>query len=670
MEWLRLFATSLIMAALLIAPGYVAAYGSFNSRSVALSVSPSLSIALYVLAGVLLEALGFHVGALAVPAVALAIALLIFKIQGLLKRNGILELVLSRCSAGCDFNNLMLYVFVGVVVSFIYFFMCLDGANSFANASDSCVHLNYVRSFIETGTFSTFKVSSGPSHIYDAGFYPAAWHVLVAIASSFTNGSITMAANSVNFLILSVVYPSACALLLGSIFTDEAGARHAGALASACFVGFPWIFLVWGQLVSNMLGFALVPVFVFLFRELLSSENVRKALAISVPFLLTSIALVFSQPNSIYTGGIFCVPFIVKRVQALMDLKGKTKNNDLRSLVIVLSIVAAIWVAFYKAPFMRAVISVDWHPTNSIVQAVANAFFLAYGSLQTAQPLLALFVLLGFFRALSSDGKRPLCAVYSFCFLVQVANSTNGFPHSRVFAGFWYNDPYRTGAMLALASVPLACLGMSFCVSVFSNSVLGPCGRRNRKVVHLATTFVLVLALLFPAYELPGYGVRRTGFGSMSELLTSLYLHDNPEGIDSSEWAFLSKVQEIVGNDLVFNIPEDGSGVLYGVSGMNVLFTRYPAGTSSSRGAAALGECLSEIGTNAEACNTVRSLGIRYVMLLDCNADKGEGSVVAYANQPDAWKGVYSIDESTPGFKLLLSEGDMRLYKIEDDLLS
>lgn len=31
---------------------------------------------------------------------------------------------------------------------------------------------------------------------------------------------------------------------------------------------------------------------------------------------------------------------------------------------------------------------------------------------------------------------------------------------------------------------------------------------------------------------------------------------------------------------------------------------------------------------------------------------------------PENWTGVTNIDENTPGFELVLSEGDMRLYKI------
>lgn len=669
MEWLRLFAASLMMSVVLIVPGYAIARLSFNSRATAFSVSPCLSIALYVVLGILLEMAGFHVGSLILPALALVIALALAAIWHSIGKGAISRLDADPGSAGDGTRVLASYIFFGLVASFFYFLMCLDGPDSFANTSDSCAHLNYVRAFVESGTYSTLKVSSDASTISTASFYPAAWHVLVAVAASFTNGSMAMAANSVNFLILSFVYPSACALLLSVVFPDGLAERLSGSLVSVCFVGFPWIFLVWGQLVSNMLGFALVPVFVFLFRELLFPEAARGIRPAFALLLLATTALVFSQPNSVFTAGIFCVPFIVKCVQLHLNLKQDGTSNALRARVMVLLMVALAWVVLYKAPFMRGVVAVNWHPDKSFIQAVVNAVYLAYGSLQTAQPLLALFVALGFFRALGDENGRSLCVVYLFCLLIHVANSTYGFPYARVFAGFWYNDPYRTGAMLAMSSIPLASIGMSFCVTRASDFVLGACDPLSRRCARAALTVVFAFVLLIPTYELPGYGTHRTGFGALYESMTSLYLHDNPEGIDNEEWAFLDKVQAIVGDGLVFNIPEDGSGVLYGVSGMNVLFRRFPA-VSCDQELVDLGENLSEIVTNASVRSRVRSLGVRYVMMLDCNANEGEGSIVLYANQLDTWKGVYSIDESTPGFTLLLSEGDMRLYKIDDELLA
>ena len=671
-EWVTFFAAVLLMGLVLVIPGYIVARGTLLSRAVAICVSPCLSIALYTMGGIVLALCGMCVSSNILLILVVLFALLL-RLLISLKKGAMLDHVASTGRRSeetgvLSLGVLGLYGLVGVFAAFVYYVMCLDGPNSFANASDTCAHLNYVRAFVDSGTYSVLKVASSASLVATGGFYPAAWHVLAAISTTFTHLSVPMAANVVNYLILAFIFPSACALLLSKVFAGKPTELRVGSIACICFVGFPWIFLVWGQLLSNLLGFALVPVFVFLFDELLFSE--RSCVIQRATFLLLAlVALVFAQPNAIFTAGIFCIPSIIKRARLSCE-HGNCSLTIKRLLpVFVVVGIAMVWLVAYKAPFMRGVVSFDWKPSDSFAQSVANGLSLAYGSLQTSQLFLALLVLLGFIHLVADGNGRSLCGIYLFCFLIYVANNTAGFPHSHVLSGFWYNDPYRTGAMLAMASIPLASSGMSALLAAAFTFVRICNGQKGRGYVTATVVAILGLALLFPSYELPGFGVRRTGFGSFSELAASLYSHDNAGGIDDEEWEFLAKVKKLVGDDLVFNIPEDGSGVLYGASGMNILFRRFPA-EAQDPAVVVLGKRLSELSIDSEVRCKVRAMGLRYVMMLDCHGDSGEGSLVTYANQPDLWSGVYSLDSETPGFELLLSEGDMRLYRIDDEYLS
>ena len=57
-------------------------------------------------------------------------------------------------------------------------------------------------------------------------------------------------------------------------------------------------------------------------------------------------------------------------------------------------------------------------------------------------------------------------------------------------------------------------------------------------------------------------------------------------------------------------------------------------------------------------------LDARYVMLLgDPSGDNPTKLGLRYEEKN--WVGIETIAEDTPGFKLILSEGDMRLYEIE-----
>ena len=65
----------------------------------------------------------------------------------------------------------------------------------------------------------------------------------------------------------------------------------------------------------------------------------------------------------------------------------------------------------------------------------------------------------------------------------------------------------------------------------------------------------------------------------------------------------------------------------------------------------------------------VKEHGIEYVLQLDHgDAYKGLGEDATYivlAYNYRGWKGINGVRDDTPGFTVVLSEGDMRLYKIE-----
>lgn len=72
---------------------------------------------------------------------------------------------------------------------------------------------------------------------------------------------------------------------------------------------------------------------------------------------------------------------------------------------------------------------------------------------------------------------------------------------------------------------------------------------------------------------------------------------------------------------------------------------------------------LAHIAEDDEVARAVRSMGARYVLALDISGVKGDSIEVAY--DPAGWEGISSIDDDTPGFSVVLAEGDMRLYRID-----
>ena len=70
---------------------------------------------------------------------------------------------------------------------------------------------------------------------------------------------------------------------------------------------------------------------------------------------------------------------------------------------------------------------------------------------------------------------------------------------------------------------------------------------------------------------------------------------------------------------------------------------------------------LDEIASNNDVKGAVDSVGAKYVLKLHqdpkSNDDRNWWD-------PDEWIGLDSITDETPGFETVLSDGDMRLYRV------
>ena len=72
---------------------------------------------------------------------------------------------------------------------------------------------------------------------------------------------------------------------------------------------------------------------------------------------------------------------------------------------------------------------------------------------------------------------------------------------------------------------------------------------------------------------------------------------------------------------------------------------------------------LFEISYNRDVRSACDKLGLKYVLILDLNEQDNPHHFWSYF--PDQWEGIETINDDTPGFKTVLSEGSMRLYEIE-----
>ena len=164
-----------------------------------------------------------------------------------------------------------------------------------------------------------------------------------------------------------------------------------------------------------------------------------------------------------------------------------------------------------------------------------------------------------------------------------------------------------------------------------------------------------------------GYGDRQIHLGlvNINQEISTRYSWD--QTLTSEEDAFIDEVMEIIPEDaMVINVPSDGSCWSYGVEGLNTFYRR--SSNTGSRDDAQEAELirtqLCNVTTNEEVQRTLEDLDARYVMLLD-DPSGDNPTKLSLRYEEKNWTGIETITEDTPGFNLILSEGDMRLYEIE-----
>lgn len=671
--WLMLALAVVVCVAVLYVPGYLFARSLFVSRFASVAIAPMISIFFLAVLGIVL----FEVGVTCSGPVLLAIAVAIGAIALLVSKgiarakapNASRELIAIDDVKGA-WKAAALYVAVAFAVVFVVFLLAIDGPESFSRNDDTTVHLAIVRGFLDTGTFSTLHASSYLDQGVTSSFYPSAWHVVTAVVASFFGDAVTLAANASIIALTAVVFPLGMCLLFLKLFGEGKRVVWAGSLFVVAFCGFPWGFVVYGQLLSNMVSFMLIPLaFVALVGAIEAkglSGKVRLAFLVAAG--LVSIAL--SQPNGAFTFGIWAVLYCMGRILVPpCDDAPRIASKRIAAAAALFAVACAGWVVLYFAPFLQNVVQYTWKATLSPLEAIGGGLLFMFTTREGVQPFLSVAVLAGVIYTCRNRRYLWMTVAYAFAFIVYVIDVSTDGVVKQVLSGFWYTDYYRTGAMTALFAIPLASLGFVQLVDI----VRSWCAKALRvqadhpKCRYLPVGILVALMLMcqfFPFHaKLMGKTDIGAGLVKIHREVSMRYSWDR--GLTGEEDAFVKKAVELIGEGaLVINVSSDGSCWSYGVEGINTYFRR---SSDNGRGGAEeskiLRTQLRDISTSEEVQRLVNDLDARYVLMLDVQgSDHRTTTTIRY--KEENWRGIETIDEQTPGFKLLLSEDDMRLYEI------
>ncbi|MBR3317376.1 MAG: hypothetical protein IKG21_06135 [Atopobiaceae bacterium] len=346
-------------------------------------------------------------------------------------------------------------------------------------------------------------------------------------------------------------------------------------------------------------------------------------------------------------------------------------------------LVVGFWVACYSLPMLQGVIGYVEREHSPAVAIALDLFGMRY-EIPLVQTGMVVASALGCVFVARHREWRWLLLPVAFFAVGYMAVRTDVWIVKHWIAGLWYSDRRRMAGNLALYLMPIVTLGLDALLPAgraaieASSRKRSPVSRlasflsakllsaKHFGVVRIAALIIIVAMVYMPYVPIPGtYGHVWTPLSVASyKIDTRIRRPVYP----SEEMAFVDlALSQIPEGALVINAPNDGSVYAYGCNGMNTLF-RDIGLTGRTRSADIIRTRLNEFATNEMVHEAVQETGAQYVLQLDRHVPFAEGTWLwQYTeDQVPGWFGINSVDDDTPGFTPVLSDGEeMRLYRID-----
>ena len=675
--WTTLLLAIIASLVLVYLPGYLFTRAFQISRFSAFVIAPVFSALIATMLGIVLEKVHIACSGAVIFALTVAVGLAVYLVGLLLKRAFVGEAGHQRLDMGnfLDVAKLaVLYIAVATLIVGFVFVWAIDGPNSFARNDDTAVHISYVRGFLDTGFYSSLNAGPYLNLGVQGGFYPAAWHVLVALVASFFANNVSLAMNAMVIAFTAVVFPLIMLLFFKHFFAQSKAIILSGSLFTAGLCGFPWGYVVFGQLFPNMISFMFIPIAMVLLQEAIDAENASERAVYIALLALCLLSMVFDHTNGLFTFGIWAVLYGMTRFFFMRDGTGPTitRARVLGALSVFVA-ACALWGVAFKLPFLQGLLRVDWGAPLSLSEAVLSGLAFMFSGRQGIQPFISVVVLLGVIQTFKNKQYLWLTIAYAAALAMYVMDMAIDIDLKQLFTGFWYTDPNRTGAMAALFAIPLAAMG--FCrlielggvlVQKIKNQAYSKESALRVSAVACVLLFVLssVLPLRFGINLANDADVYFSGLVKIHKEVERRYSWNESYTGEESQFVHESLAVMPQGS-LVLNVPRDGSGWAYGVDGINAYFRRaanYGAGSEEDSKIIRMNLC--DVATSKEVQDVVEKWDAHYVLFLDDLSSK-HPTYNLHRYSEENWVGIEGITEETEGFKLVLSEDDMRLYEID-----
>ena len=631
MTWAAAAPSLVVAAALLVVPGLLVALAAGIRGVLAAGLAPVLSVTVVATTAMAAQVLGMPLGAVTLTAGTAVALLVVLAVRVGVQRAG----RGGSPAASPDGRRALVAGLLGAAVGALSIGVGLargmGPADRWPQTFDAVFHLSAVDHVLRTGDGSALTVGTLVTPDRTRAFYPAAWHDLVALVASWSGVDPPTAANAVALTAAAVAWPLGCvALTRVGLGPAPVPLAAAGALAGAVTAS-PVLLTGYGTLWPNALATALLPACLALLADLLGLGP-RPAVPRGVGWPLLGAATVglgLAHPNAV-------VALLVVGVAALVV--GWWERGG-RERVISLSTAAAVGWILLLSPAFDAQRSTSWPARERLPQALGE--WLALAPQRVPIPaLVAGLALAGCVVAAVRPGLRWLLAVHvtGAALFVLVAGSDSMV--SRLVSGAWWDDPFRLAALVGLAGVPLAALGV--------DAIAGWGVARLPRVTE--STAVTALSTALVALVVMAGAV--SGSGDTSRVVATWY---RPESMLSpSERAFVGSIGAVVPADQrVAGNPWDGAALSGPLARREAVFPHLAGRWGSDRDL--LATSLSAVATTPGVCGALDRLHVRYVLVGPSGFWSGDGRRALFGGLSVA---------GHPGFVEVARAGRVSLWRV------
>lgn len=720
--WRQFALAVVVVLVLCYVPGYLFSRALGTKRTTSLVVAPLISVCLIGFSGIAIYPLGLRgvtpllggVGLFIL--IAAGLAYLIQKIRPTQENQ-------SHANLGekDSLNGVFLLVtaVISTAIFFVIFHKAIRNPSWFLQSADNYAHLAYITRSVQSGIYSmlhaAFYTGARPelqTPFFDEGFYPTLFHSFAAVTAAITGLNEVLTENVVWFVFVAVIYPVGVCALLQTIGKKNLVASVLTSFVVFAQLAFPLRMVTVHAVFPNVAGFCLAPTVVAVFilsfnektscKEACTSTHSVQKFSVNVHTLclcfMGIIALALVHPSADFLWAIFVLPFVLCNLlpsfaQYLSKKFELTKPKRIILLIclecVILGSAIGMWTIVLNSSFMAPTVNFLWEIYIDPIKSVLSV--LNFGLLMNMpQILFAVAFWIGFVSCILNKNYRWLTLAFLMTAVIYVASLSEILPIKRFFSGFWYTDPERTAAMVAIAAVPVAIIGMETAITLLFELIKhgiktvkeGNKGEKNNSENSACTIsasgdqatckpcmfiknsgiLMCIIAVLWGCALLSPWDLASLPRRERSELrwgiiwLNEVFEPREHTTYKASEDEFVKKALQIVGNDLVVNNPYDGSLVLNSLYGMNI-FYRAKVESEELPQSAIIRTKLNEVATNPEVQQAVRETGARYVLLLDLE------NPALLGNQSYFFSGL-QITDKDPGFELVLREGPYRLYRI------